>query len=365
MNIFIKRIGLVGAAFVALGFGQATMGLSAYAAEQDATADAAASAIPLDFIPECSDAAKGIAYWSVVNKNTSDVAYIWANKDGVELNGTDSQSDAGIETAPAATADRPSTSTLETSYYAGKNNETKFTYAGSNESIISRNAASSSCDATTMPVTPPTTDPSQPTGPTMPTTPAQPAACVEGQYASNLHVTWNNNGQIMIKTEGGLPLCNDVDLYYSTYRMPDTYDGRGFYPDNSGIANDTAYPQTLLQSYHFTLEKGTYGSWLENVPTPDYCYNVQADLYYAPEIQTVGVNGHGTQNIASQIFTRDASQCTPGRGAGSTTPTSVTPTALPDTGVENLGSNVLGSLLTLAFGAGSLMALGIRTLRQN
>jgi len=206
------------------------------------------------------------------------------------------------------------------------------------------------------------------------TTPTNPA-CVDGSIASNLKVEWKGDSQITVTTQSGLKLCNDVELYYSTYRMPDNYDGNGF-----SAANKTSYPQTVTQIYKFTLAAGTYGSGLKNVPAPDYCSNTQVDLYYGPEKTTIDQNGHGSQFIAGEIFTRDTTKCQPGMGGGTpTTPetpsvpetpatpstpvTTPAPMVLPNTG-NDASQNVLSALLSLTFGGASLMALGIRALRQ-
>ena len=216
-------------------------------------------------------------------------------------------------------------------------------------------------------------------------------ACTDGTDASNLSVTWNADAsQIAIVVKGGLPICETVDVFYSAYSMPDDYDHTGFYIGNTTQVNPTAVGQTLQQSHAFQLAKGTFGTWLENVPQPDACYNSQVDLYYGAEI--TGINddglgyhadgslasadasspaGHGTQNIASQIFARDDTACAaPGMGAGAavvgttTAITSSAPTMLPSTGVD-VSKAVFGGALALIAAAAGLMTLGIRTLRRN
>ena len=243
-------------------------------------------------------------------------------------------------------------------------------------------------------------------------TPAPVTGPCDTATAAQLKVVWNNDGQIVIATKSGLPLCESLDLYYSTYRMPDNYNGAGFSLDNT-----TSYPQQGITFFRFTLLAGSYGSWLENVPLPDYCSNVQADLYYGPQITNVGGNGlgyhadgtpisygegHGDQYIAGLIFAKDASKCAPGMGAGNggstggststppvsdnggstastpvtggmgsgapapaaaTTVSSTTPTVLPNTGVD-LSANVLSTVISLIFGGTGMMAIGLRALRR-
>ncbi len=242
-------------------------------------------------------------------------------------------------------------------------------------------------------------------------TPAPVTGPCDTATAAKLNVVWKNDGQIVIATKSGLPLCQSLDLYYSTYRMPDNYNGAGFSLDNT-----TSYPQQGIAFFRFTLLAGSYGSWLENVPTPDYCSNVQADLYYGPQITNVGGNGlgyhadgtpisygegHGDQYIAGVIFAKDSTKCAPGMGAGNggdtsgstttppvtnnggSTPTTPvggrgegapapvaatnvlasTPTVLPNTGVD-MGANVFSTVISLVFAGTGMMAIGLRALRR-
>lgn len=223
------------------------------------------------------------------------------------------------------------------------------------------------------------------------------AHCSTGT-AADLSVVWNSDTQISISTKSGLPLCQDLNLYYSTYVMPDDYNGHDFSTDNT-----TSFPQTIAQSTSFTLPEGEAGAWVKDVPAPDYCKNMQADLYYGPEITGIDNSGlgyhadgssieygigHGDQYINGVIYSRDTDKCAPGMGGGTgettppttpstpstpvggngggeTTPvtTSTTPTVLPFTGVD-LSQNVLSTLITAVFGGSSLMALGLRSLRR-
>jgi len=258
----------------------------------------AASDIPVEIIPRCSSATAGISYYEVDNKNADSVSIAY---DNASANAT------GTFTAT------PGTSALYVAYNSSDpNNTTSFTYQG----VTTQTNANvgTTCDADQLP-------------PVVPT-------CTDATDASQLNVVWNNDSQIAITTKTGLPVCNTVTLYYSTYRMPDNYNGAGF--ETNGTVNPTAIPQTEEQSYTFTLEAGTFGTWLENVPAPNYCYNTQADVYYGPEVTGIDANGYGyhadgsstggyghaSQYIASMTYATNTTKCAPGMGGGSpTTPT--------------------------------------------
>lgn len=271
----------------------------------------AATDIPVEIIPRCSSVEQHTSYYEVINKNDENVTIDYVNA---------SASATGTFVAT------PGTSALYVGYNAiDPNNTTSFTY----QRITTQTNANvgTTCDASQLPGG--HESPATPTDPTIPgqgSGTTEPATCVDGTDASNLSVVWNNNSQITINTKSNLPLCNDLTLYYSTYRMPSNYDNQGF-----SVANTTSYPQTMLQSYELNLAAGTYGLWIKNVPLPDYCYNTQADIYYGPEVTAIGGDalgyhadgtpissgvGHGAQNIKSVVFLKDPGQCVPGRGAG-------------------------------------------------
>jgi hypothetical protein len=130
-------------------------------------------------------------------------------------------------------------------------------------------------------------------------------ACVDGSKRSNLSVTWNANDSISFKTVNNKPLCNDVTLYFSSYTMPDTYNGKGF------SNNPTASPQTVFDSASYVMAKGTTGAAKLEINLPEACKNIQVDLYYAPEITTVTSKGHGDQYITGKIIDKTADSCTP------------------------------------------------------
>jgi hypothetical protein len=284
------------------------------------------SVIALEIVPVCSDATSGLATWNVTNKNSVDVQIDWNNT----LNGL-----------TGTFAAIPGASVLYTGYVGtDPNNTTQFIWAGN---VTQTNAKAESC---------------QPVVVTPPVTP-----CVDGSIQQNLVVTWLAKDKVNIHTINNAPLCNDVHIYFSSYIMPDNYDGTGFY------GNPTAYPQTLFSSADAVLTKDTDGNVDLTINLPDSCKNVQVDVYYAPEITAVGPNGHGTQNILSNIYMSTACPVvvtppvTPGMGGGTPTPpveppvvapTPVTPevalpAVLPETGASfNFMPVAILSVLTYA-----------------
>jgi LPXTG-motif cell wall-anchored protein len=232
--------------------------------------------------PICSSAVRSVSEWKVTNKNDVEVAIKWDNfKNNL----------SGDYTAAAGQ------SKLITGYNAlDPNNTTKFTYA-SGADIGTTNATKAACEEVTPPVT----------------------TCVNGMMQDNLMATYLNDNTIQVSTKNGALLCDDVQLYFSSYVMPRNYNGEDF------EGNTTAYPQSVYDSVSITLHAGTTGEGIYSVDYPD-CENVQFDLYYAPEITTVGENGHGSQNILSNVVMRSEADCKPGQGGGTPPTEPTTPT---------------------------------------
>lgn len=128
--------------------------------------------------------------------------------------------------------------------------------------------------------------------------------CVDGTQRSNLSVTWNSNSSVTVKTINDKLLCADTKLYFSSYIMPDNYDGTGF-------GGPTSYPQQLFKTVTTTLKAQTNGKTTLNVPVPQECKNMQIDLYYGPEITTVTAAGHGVQYISGKVLGKTADTCEP------------------------------------------------------
>jgi hypothetical protein len=129
--------------------------------------------------------------------------------------------------------------------------------------------------------------------------------CVDGSKRSNLSVTWNTAGNVTVGTVGNKPLCADTTLYFSSYTMPDNYNGGVF------ANNPTASPQTVFDSTSTILKKGQTAPVQLTIDLPEACKNIQVDVYYAPEITNVGPAGHGTQYITGKIIKKTVDTCEP------------------------------------------------------
>lgn len=257
--------------------------------------------VPLEIVPECSSSITGKSYWKVTNKNAADVTVGWSKV----VNG-----DSGTYVAPGKTQEPSSDSIMATSYDASdRNNTTDFTYNGIQlGQTNARDHRDGGCAAFER------------TEPTIPV-----VECIDGRIQQNLLTTIAGN-KATVKTVGGKPLCEDVTVYFSSYTMPAGYDGKGFF------GNPTAYPQDLFgASDSAVLKAGTDGAVLLTVGLPDSCENIQVDVYYGPEITLVGSNGHGTQNILSDVYLKDDSGCDeqPGQGGGEPTTPPVSPPSTP------------------------------------
>ena len=137
---------------------------------------------------------------------------------------------------------------------------------------------------------------------------AQPAhattnTCVDGSKRSNFSITWNTPGNVSVKTLGDNPLCADTTLYFSSYTMPDNYNGLPF------ANNPTASPQSIFDSTSIVLKKGTNGTANMAIDLPEACKNIQVDVYYGPEITTVTAAGHGKQYISGKIIAKTQDKC--------------------------------------------------------
>lgn len=188
------------------------------------------------------------------------------------------------------------------------------------------------------------------------------STCVDGSIRSNLSVTWNSNSNVTVKTANNKPLCNDVTVFFSSYTMPDNYNGQPF------MHNPTASPQTIFGNATAVLKKGEAKATTMAIEMPKSCKNIQVDVYYAPKIETVGSNGHGEQYISGKIIKKTQAECTP--ETPPVTPEVPTPEAqtpetpapevsipetpveLPQTGGDLVGTMTLGTVLSTATYAG-------------
>lgn len=180
------------------------------------------------------------------------------------------------------------------------------------------------------------------------------STCVDGTKRSNLSVTWNANDSVTVKTVGDKALCADTKLYFSSYTMPDNYDGTGF-------GGPTSYPQQLLKTETAVLKAGTNGKTTMTVKIPESCKNMQIDLYYGPEITVVTAAGHGAQYISGKVLSKTTSTCAvvppvvPQEEAQ--TPATPAPVVVVAAPVTTLPSTGMGAGMVLAL-AGTMVVAG-------
>jgi hypothetical protein len=192
--------------------------------------------------------------------------------------------------------------------------------------------------------------------------------CIDGSKRANLQVTWNAHDSVSFVTTNNKLLCNDVTVFFSSYTMPDNYNGKDF------TNNPTATPQTIFDSASYVMAKGTTGAHTLKIDLPEACKNIQVDLYYAPEVKDVTPAGHGTQYITGKIISKTADTCTPVTPDEPTTPAvpqeeaqtpstppaavTVTPQApveLPHTGSEAILPIAVASIVAAISYAGSMI----------
>jgi hypothetical protein len=129
--------------------------------------------------------------------------------------------------------------------------------------------------------------------------------CVDGNVRSNLVVTWKSNSSVTVGTVGNKPVCNDTTVLFSSYTMPDNYNGKPF------TNNPTASPQSVFDTTTAVIKKGTSQAVAMTIDLPDACKNIQVDTYYGPEIKVVGPKGHANQYISGKIVVKSKNSCTP------------------------------------------------------
>lgn len=185
------------------------------------------------------------------------------------------------------------------------------------------------------------------------------SSCIDGTIRSNLKVTWVSSKSVLVGTVGDKPLCEDLPIYFSSYTMPDNYNGKPFQN------NPTASPQAIFDNTTVILKKDEIKSSAMTITLPEACKNTQVDVYYGPKIETVTAKGHGSQYISGKILNKTQETCkstvpvtpaapeTPAPEAQTPetpAPVVIIPTApaeLPKTGGAVLGMTMLGSILAV------------------
>jgi hypothetical protein len=130
--------------------------------------------------------------------------------------------------------------------------------------------------------------------------------CVDGSKRANLSVAWNAANNVTVSTVANKPLCADTTIFFSSYTMPDNYNGQGF-----SMANETAWPQAVFNSTSTVLKKDAKGGANLKITLPENCKNIQVDVYYAPEVKIVTSAGHGNQYISGKIIAKTQNTCAP------------------------------------------------------
>jgi len=191
--------------------------------------------------------------------------------------------------------------------------------------------------------------------------------CVDGRDRTKLSWVFNKPNDVTVSVKNNAPLCEAIDMYFSSYTLPDNYNGEGF------RNNPTATPQTEYAHTKFTLKKGVNEPVNVVVDRPDECKHIQTDVYYPPIIRTVGPSGH-PDILIGKIFSKTVDECAPVTPEEPETPevpeTPETP-EVPETPVEepeqegrvDAGGEGKAEApqVIAATGAGSLLTLGAIT----
>ena len=123
----------------------------------------------------------------------------------------------------------------------------------------------------------------------------QTGSCLDPKSTDSFEASFTR-GTGTIKTAGGKALCADADLFLQSFKLPDTWDGKGW--------NRTAIPQTKHAAVAVKVPAGqaNYSKTI-TISVPDACYATQLDFYLAPEVPAI-INYHDGEDreILGQIF---------------------------------------------------------------
>ena len=123
----------------------------------------------------------------------------------------------------------------------------------------------------------------------------QTGSCLDPKSTDSFEASFTR-GTGTIKTADGKALCGDAQLFLQSFKLPDTWDGKGW--------NRTAIPQTKHASIGFTVPGGQKNyTKTFTISVPDACYATQLDFYLAPEVPAI-INYHDGEDreILGQIF---------------------------------------------------------------
>ena len=128
-------------------------------------------------------------------------------------------------------------------------------------------------------------------------------ACTKGDSKFDFTGEWTSRDTVTFSTKDNVKLCNDVNVWISSYTMPDNYDGGKF------MNNPTATPQTKFSSKQITLKAGTTGATTTTISVPALCKNIQVDAYLGDEVVTVGPEGHDGMAFATKMIQKTINSC--------------------------------------------------------
>lgn len=137
--------------------------------------------------------------------------------------------------------------------------------------------------------------------------PAQAANCTPGTNYKQFTGSVSGRDTLTVQTKDGLKLCDDVKMNFTTYKIMNTYNGKGF------SNNPTALPQQSVYNQTIVLKKGTTGKTTVKVQVPEPCVDYQIDAYLGP-VQTKITTNEGLVNtnaIAFGLFQRTQKNCEP------------------------------------------------------
>ena len=135
-------------------------------------------------------------------------------------------------------------------------------------------------------------------------TPVSATSCVSGTSYKDFDGSYSGRDTMTVWPIK--PLCNDVKVNFSTFKVLNNYNGNGF------KNNPTALPQQSIYNQTVTLKKGTTGKTTVKVQVPDACTDYQIDAYIGP-VQTKITTNEGLVNtnaIVGKLFKRLKNDCT-------------------------------------------------------
>lgn len=123
----------------------------------------------------------------------------------------------------------------------------------------------------------------------------QTGSCLDPKSPDSFEASFTR-GTGTIETVDGKALCADSELYLQSFKLPATWDGKGW--------NRTAIPQSLHAAIPFTVPGGQKNfKKTITISVPDACHATQLDFYFAPKVPAI-INFHDGEDreILGEIF---------------------------------------------------------------